>query len=267
MSKIVAVSFVSLATCKLSALSANKMSNLNPIPDEIVFITPDVDHLKEVHKSTLTTTIPHRYISDQEAFLLCQVAGTIDGSLGWLPRQWVQLHLDMIIPSTDYILTCDSDLIVNRPLDLFTDGKINLFVESEYYEPYFNTIKTLLPGLTTFLPKWDSFNSEIMLLVPAELEKIRRAMNIKYYNWISLCLDVPVGTTPAFSEYETIGTWMLNTFPNNINLVKSDTYLNNMKFGRKSSLFEFQHKLSDLLATESVIPLRSIVDTDIDWNN
>lgn len=258
---MIAVSFVGPNNLQMSGLMASRLYNLNPVPDEIIFITPDVEKLKAIHGKLYTRGIPIKYLQDDYVSNLVGMDTKIQ-ELGWLSRQWIQLHLDLIVQNSKFILTCDADLIVNRPLRLFNNVRINYFVETEpHYEPYFITMKTLLPKLTEFLPKGESFNSEIMVLVPEQLKNLRTALNINHKDWFDLCVkNMPKGCAYAFSEYETIGTWMLNHCANKINLVKSDTYNNNMRFGGK-------HKLSDLIKMQSVIPLRSVTDKDIDWYN
>ena len=181
--------------------------------------------------------------------------------MGWLPRQWVELHLDVIFPDWKYILTLDTDVIINRPLILFDEGKINLYIETERYEPYFATMKQLLPDLTEFLPIGDSFIADFMLLDSMQLKALRKAADVDYSSWKKICDDNTPNqrdSASAFSEYETIGTWMLNHAPDKINLVKSDTYGMNKKYRSK-------HKLTDLLKINSVIPLRLVYDCDINW--
>jgi len=253
---MIAVIFVADYHLHLSGLAASRIRNLDPVPNKIVFITPDVDKLKTVHQNVLDIGIPIEYMQDD---LVCQITGITD-QMGWLPRQWVELHLDVIFPDCDYILTLDSDIIINRPLRLFDEEKINLYIETERYEPYFTTMKQLLPDLTEFLPIDDSFIADFMLLDSMQLKALRKAVDVDYSSWKKICDDntPKQGPVPAFSEYETIGTWMLNHAPDRINLIKSDTYDMSNKYCGK-------HKLTDLLKINSVIPLRQVYDFDINW--
>ncbi len=149
----------------------------------------------------------------------------------------------------------------HRPLRLFDEDKINLYIETERYDPYFATIKQLLPDLTEFLPIGDSFIADFMLLDSMQLKALRKAADVDYSSWKKICDDNTPNqrdSASAFSEYETIGTWMLNHAPDKINLVKSDTYGMNKKYRSK-------HKLTDLLKINSVIPLRLVYDCDINW--
>jgi hypothetical protein len=260
---IPAVSFVGPNNIIMSSLVAQKMNNLNPIPSEIVFITPDVEKLKFVHDRMLNTFgIPVSYISDMEASRIVGMSPPMK-NLGWLHRQWIQLHLDLILPDNKYILTCDSDLVVNRYLDLFINSKINYFVETEsYYEPYFRSIRILLPDLKIFLPQGESFNSEIMVLDIDEIKALRKEMNTSLERWVFVAhKNLIPGQCYAFSEYETIGTWMINRAKHKINLTKSDTYEENNRFGDVGKKF----KLSELLKNKCVIPLRCMTDKDISW--
>jgi len=257
MKEMIAVIFVADYHLHLSGLAASRIRNLDPVPNKIVFITPDVDKLKTVHQNVLNIGIPIEYMQDD---LVCQITGITD-QMGWLPRQWVELHLDVIFPDYDYILTLDSDVIINRPLRLFDEDKINLYIETERYDPYFATIKQLLPDLTEFLPIGDSFIADFMLLDSMQLKALRKAADVDYSSWKKICDDNTPNqrdSASAFSEYETIGTWMLNHAPDKINLVKSDTYGMNKKYRSK-------HKLTDLLKINSVIPLRLVYDCDINW--
>ena len=257
MKEMIAVIFVADYHLHLSGLAASRIRNLDPVPNKIVFITPDVDKLKTVHQNVLDIGIPIEYMQDD---LVCQITGITD-QMGWLPRQWVELHLDVIFPDWKYILTLDTDVIINRPLILFDEGKINLYIETERYEPYFATMKQLLPDLTEFLPIGDSFIADFMLLDSMQLKALRKAADVDYSSWKKICdgnTPNQQDSVPAFSEYETIGTWMLNHAPDKINLVKSDTHRDNNKYHGK-------HKLTDILKINSVIPLRRVYDFDINW--
>lgn len=258
MKEMIAVIFVADYHLYLSGLAASRIRNLDPVPNKIVFITPDVDKLKTVHQNVLNIGIPIEYMQDDHA---CRITGIYPPELGWLNRQWVELHLDVLFTDCDYILTLDSDIIINRPLRLFDEGKINLYIERERYEPYFATMKQLLPDLTEFLPIKDSFIADFMLLDSMQLKALRKAADVDYSSWKKICdgnTPNQQDSVPAFSEYETIGTWMLNHAPDKINLVKSDTHRDNNKYHGK-------HKLTDILKINSVIPLRQVYDFDINW--
>jgi hypothetical protein len=257
-----AVCFVNEKTQYMSALAANKFINLNPVPDKIVFVTPNVEQLKFIHKNVLNTNnIPCSYLQDNVVADICQIKQLNDNKLDWLHCQWVKICLDKVITDSIFILVVDSDLIVNRPLRLFDNARMNLFIETEYYDPYFKTINQLLPSCDKFLPHGDSFISEIMMFIPDELKNMRNEMLVNHEQWTNICTkNTPFPSAYAFSEYETVGTWMLNKVPKKINLIRADTYGDNMKFGGR-------HKLSELLKTNAIIPLRSVHDTDIDWFN
>ena len=58
MKEMIAVIFVADYHLHLSGLAASRIRNLDPIPNKIVFITPDVDKLKTVHQNVLDIGIP-----------------------------------------------------------------------------------------------------------------------------------------------------------------------------------------------------------------
>lgn len=253
------VMFVGSNNLKMSKLSAEKLHNLIPIPSEVVFITPDANLLKNEHLD-MKIDIPYRYIEDSEIVKQLGIEHQIlkKKDLGWTCKQYMELYLDVLFPNYEYILLFDCDVIANIPLTILSDNKIHLYIERERYEPYFQSMKILLPKLTNFLPYGDSFIADFMLLKSNIIADLRNEMNISFDEWYKIVTNVPYKHVPAYADYETFGTYMYNRIPDELNLIKSSTYNCSDKYTKN-------WKLSELLSIPDVLRLRMVRDNNIDW--
>lgn len=253
--------FVGSRNLKMSKLSAERLQNLIPIPNEIVFITPDADLLKKEHQD-MKINIPYRYVEDNEIVKQLEIEHQVlkRKDLGWTCKQYMELYLDILFPNNEHILLFDCDVIVNIPLTVFANNKIHLYIERERYEPYFQSMKILLPKLTNFLPYGDSFIADFMLLKSSIIKDMRNEMNISFDEWHKIVTNVPYKHVHAYADYETFGTYMYNKIPNELNLIKSSTYNCSDKYTKK-------WKLSELLSIPDVLRLRMVRDNDVDWEN
>ena len=253
--------FVGSSNLKMSKLSAEKLHNLIPIPNEVVFITPNANLLKNEHIG-MKISIPYRYIEDKEIVKQLKIEHPIltRKELGWTYKQYMELYLDILFPNNEYILLFDCDVIANIPLKIFSNKKIHLYIEKERYEPYFQSMKILLPKLTNFLPYGDSFIADFMLLKSNIIKDMRNEMNISFNEWHKIVTNVPYKHVPAYADYETFGTYMYNKIPNELELMKSSTYNHNGKYSKN-------WKLSELLSIADVLRLRGVRDNNVDWEN
>lgn len=250
------VIFVSNSHFFLSGLCLKYLANVKEVTDTTI-ITPNVEKLKEFHKWLGFSNLS--YLSDQHISSVLQI-----DKIDILSKQYAVLNLDRIIDS-DYIFNVDADVIFNKSISLFYNNKTIFYLENEYYEPYFRTIRDIF-GIEKILDNSVSFIADFMLLESNKLVTMRSTCSpLKDYQLLKSIVDKNTPVTeprsyPAFSEYETYGTWMMYNDISNMKLINSHTFSNSGMFTN------FQPTIQNLNVNPYILPLRITRDKDIDWN-
>lgn len=135
---------------------------------------------------------------------------------GWYVQQFIKIKAAAQYRSEDAVLIWDSDTIPLRPLNFVnTDGSLNYFVSSEYHEPYFKTIKNILGISKKIAP---SFISQCFPLYSRFAKELIDSLGGNE-RWISSIMQNLDRTSDcAFSEYETLGSYIANYYPEKINI-------------------------------------------------
>ena len=134
---------------------------------------------------------------------------------GWYIQQFAKLAmLELESKSGGCSLIWDMDTIPLRPLCFFSnkDDVLNCFYSTSYHEEYFNTIRKIF-GLEKV-----TVNSFIGQSLPVSnryyLEFINELEGLDSKGWLSnLILSINYKAAAAFSEYETIGTYIESKHP------------------------------------------------------
>lgn len=137
--------------------------------------------------------------------------GTKDRS-GWLFQQLIKLHADRI-SSSAHALLLDADTVLLGPQVFEKDGRMVLLVGDEYHAPYFQAYRKLLKRNPV---KDFSFVTHQMIVDCGKLPALRKEMEQKGDGrpWWQLIVDAYDRTQiSGFSEYETLGNWMAERFP------------------------------------------------------
>ena len=172
---------------------------------------------------------------------------------GWYIQQFLKMEYYKICKDK-YYLIWDGDTVPIRNINMLNDKKQPYFdLKEEYHEPYFNTMKKLIPDLRK--QQKYSFISEHML-VKTEIMKdlINRINNNKKIdgeNWYekvinSINIDDLEGS--GFSEYETYGTFTMKYYSKVYELryfnSLRDSSLNLMKYNFNSLSFNMIQNIS-----------------------
>lgn len=135
---------------------------------------------------------------------------------GWYIQQFIKIKSTSKFKPNDAVLIWDSDTIPLRPLNFINrDGSMNYFVNSEYHEPYFNTINNILQLSKQITP---SFISQCFPLYSKfALELINNLGG--YDKWIyNIMENLDSSSDCAFSEYETLGTYINYHHPEHVRI-------------------------------------------------
>lgn len=141
---------------KLNYVYQSLVKYLNPKPSSIIVVAPgitdgDLDYQRQLYG-----------VMDEQKVLpgLDPMAAKNFNRPPWIFQQFIKLFQD--ITRTDYYLVVDSDLILNRPINLLTDeGKLKFFLGvDQNHEPYFRCSKDTFGFGREYQ---HSFISEIMM--------------------------------------------------------------------------------------------------------
>lgn len=156
---------------------------------------------------------------------------------GWIFQQFIKLNCDKICKS-ESIYAIDADTILVHPQKFEHDGKSILLVSDEYHFPYYQTYKRIFGRETS--AKF-SFIAHQMLFNADKLRKLRSEIeNIHNNSWYKVILEnIDLKELSSFSEYETYGNWMMQKYPDEIEL---EYWFNKSLRGESSKNFKLNPK-------------------------
>lgn len=167
---------------------------LKKISDKIIFLDENkilegltLDSVKEYFKSRRLTT----------------------DRAGWYFQQFLKMAFSFYKDPGNYYLIWDSNSILLKNIEVFSSaGKMLLNCSEEYNKPYFETINRLL-GFGKI--RRESFIAEYMLIKKSIMQElISKISGISEEWWINILNSISKTDIegPAFSEYETYGTYL-----------------------------------------------------------
>jgi hypothetical protein len=135
---------------------------------------------------------------------------------GWYIQQFIKIKSASQFAPNDAVLIWDSDTIPLRPINFINrDGSMNYFVNSEYHEPYFNTINDILHLSKQITP---SFISQCFPLYSKFAVELINDLG-GYDKWIyNIMKYLDISSDCAFSEYETLGTYIKYHHPEHVRI-------------------------------------------------
>jgi hypothetical protein len=139
---------------------------------------------------------------------------------GWYLQQLLKLTAAYEYSHNERILIWDADTVPLRKIRLFQpNGKITFVPGVEYHDPYFSNIQLLL-GLErnvhfSFISQCFPIGGEHIVAFANEIEKLHGV------NWIDAIVDcINPAELSGFSEYEALGTFISNRYPNTVGISK-----------------------------------------------
>ena len=141
-----------------------------------------------------------------------RVAGRNADRVHWLFQQFIKINAvcDGGLDDGDLVLIWDADTVPLRPLE-FVDagsGKVCYYHGTEHHRPYFETLERLL-GFGKM-----SGESFIAQCLPVRVRWVRELVREIQHRFGTPYVEAVLGLLPGhsgseFSEYETIGSWVL----------------------------------------------------------
>jgi hypothetical protein len=189
------------------------LENLIPQPENICIVSP-TDVVKK-HKKCL-------YYLDDDVLKIDK--SKIDYRPNWIYQQFIKL-LQNITPNSNY-LVIDSDIFLNKQINVFSNDKPNFFITvNQYHQPYFNFLSHFGINKLTNV----SFISEIMMF---NKDKIREFLNFIGHDsnsFLSKSIEL-IDKDCYISEFEFYGNMILTKYPNSYNFKNIKTKV----FGKQS---------------------------------
>lgn len=134
---------------------------------------------------------------------------------GWLYQQLIKLSCDQLC-NAENILALDADTVLTRPQRLIKNGRIVLNVSDERYQPYYQVIERLLPGMPIY---HYSFVSHHMLFTKTYLQELKACLEQGGKKWFQAILDaIDPEEMSGFSEYELYGNYMMARHPGRVRI-------------------------------------------------
>ena len=184
------------------------LKHLNPQPEEISIVYSDSIHPIEIGKlHGFRCPDNVNYIDEQQAMPLNKWFATNFRRPPWIYQQFIKLFNR--ISKTDYYMIIDSDIILNRKMDVFSNHKPNFFIANDQdHGPYFRYSNNMF-GFGREYPH--SFISEIMLFSQLLTDNLLDVYLQKQYgdsesltkeNRMDVIEDLYVRTCSVASEHE-----------------------------------------------------------------
>jgi hypothetical protein len=244
----------------ISGLCLKYLINLEDNVDSITVITPDVERMKNFYNWVGFNNIT--FLSD---YNVCQTLNIPSERLDWFKKQYAILNLDKLVDD-DVILNVDADVIFNTEVKLTDGNHRRFYLETEYYQPYFDTIFDFF-NLRKTIPLMDSFISDFMVFDRQYLQEMRESSDafIDYTKWLLIVnKNTPIEQVHAISEYETYGTWMYANHPEIMILDRTNNTYGKSEDNHKYC--KFIPTTENLVQHKNIIALRGTHDKDINWD-
>lgn len=157
-----------------------------------------------------------KYTNQFREKLLKRLPENKKDQFGWYLQQFIKLLAIKDNDPNAIALIWDADTAPIQPIELISaDGKIQYYKGTEHHDPYFETIRKLLDlqKIVNFSFIAQCFPLKVKWLneLCAEIE------NKSKMPWIDTVLNqINFNEGNAFSEYETLGTFISHRYPNEI---------------------------------------------------
>lgn len=136
---------------------------------------------------------------------------------GWYFQQFLKLAWALNNNSSEWYLTWDSDTIPLKNIHFFDNQKPVFIKKYEYNKPYFETIHNLLnlekQNDFSFISECMLFNSAIVKEIIYKIESNDNFSGEQFFEKIVHSLVKTTNSYCAFSEFETYGTYVTQTYP------------------------------------------------------
>lgn len=160
--------------------------------------------------------------------------------IGWYEQQFLKMSYSRICKN-DYYLLWDADTIPIKKVNMFINGYPIFDIKSEHHQPYFNTIKLLLPNLRfskfSYISEHMIIKTEFMKNLLEQIEKNTIIKGTNFWDKILMSIDKKDIIQSGFSEFETYGSFVDTYYPN---------YYKHREWSSKREMVKFFGKIDNL---------------------
>lgn len=195
--------FCFLPISSLIIIGPDKLKLMLPNDNRIKFISEDA----LIDKRAIKGIIEKRQAGEEKK----------KDRTGWYIQQFLKMAYAKVCDD-EYYLLWDSDTLPLKEIELFDNqNKPYLDYKTEYFKPYFETLERLLPGYNKIFK--GSFISEHMVIKTSHMKELLRQIeaniNIEGTSFdekIINSIETKYLSDSGFSEFETIGTFVLKNY-------------------------------------------------------
>jgi hypothetical protein len=174
----------------------DSLINLDPKPENIFVISPT--EIKEKRKEV-------NYFLDDEVLKFKKE--NLKFRPNWIKQQFLKLFQD--ITKNDYYLILDSDIFLNKKIEIFKNNKPNFLLSvDQNHKPYFDFLENF--GIKKIYER--SFISEIMLFNKKIIRRFLEDSNLTVDSFINKSIEI-INDNCYISEFEFYGNMVLKYYP------------------------------------------------------
>ena len=187
--------------------------------NKLVFIGDDkVEKLIKNNQSSFK--IPLNFINEKFLINIDNIINLINfrnnyavSRSGWYIQQFLKMQYCKVCQD-EYYLIWDSDTIPVKNVKMFNNyGNPYFDVKTEYYKPYFTTMRKIFPKLRkkskySFISEHMLIKTEIMRNLINKIDNNNNISGNTWYEKIINCIDINELPNSGFSEFETYGTFV-----------------------------------------------------------
>ncbi len=182
---------------------------------EVIVPDSEVDLFKRISPKNYTVINESHYSSNLKEILRKKIPLENQSKLGWYLQQFTKIHAAKTDDENDYVLIWDADTVPLKELSFFSvKNKLMFYAGKENHESYFTLIDRLL-GLKK--NNDFSFIAQCFPIKTKWLNEFFEAISDQSQSWeIKIISEIDFSQKSGFSEYETLGTYFLNSYSNHM---------------------------------------------------
>lgn len=151
------------------------------------------------------------YLKDEEVvdFDFSKFTGRVKERTGWYRQQFIKLFQE--VTSDDYLVV-DSDIYINKPIEINIDKPPFLFGKDQHHLPYFRFMMDVF-ALNRIYPH--SFINEIMFFQRWMVQYMLSTIQVDEKKFFEMCTRElnKIDDASGFSEYELYGNFVTKHWP------------------------------------------------------
>ena len=209
-----------ISVCSLShehvwRLTSQLLPRFVEADDFVVFVpSHEIERFKEITNPQIRVMSEDQLGKDYSEKLLAAVnSSSVTNRYGWYLQQYLKIEA-LIQIQADALVIWDADCVPLRPINLFDQKRRPIYMKAEeHHLDYFFMIERLLGlvkihGPSFVIPGFPVNKIWVQEMI-AEIES--RHYPNTWFEALIACTDFDLPS--GFSEFETLGTWVSNSYP------------------------------------------------------